>query len=151
MRRRNFISLIGGAVAWPLAAHAQQPAMPVIGFLASATPEGFADQRRGFRQGLKDSGYIEGETVAVAYRWAENRPDRLPELAADLVRRQVAVIATAGHDAAFAAKAATSTIPILFIAGFDGPTVGALHGAGNLCGAAFCRSWRLDELRGEPD
>jgi putative ABC transport system substrate-binding protein len=118
--RREFIALLGGAAAvWPIAARAQQPTIPVIGFLSSSTPDAFADNLRGFHQGLKDGGYVEGENVAIVYRWAENRPDLLPELVADLVRREVAVIATAGHDAAFAAKAATSVIPVLFIAGLD--------------------------------
>jgi putative ABC transport system substrate-binding protein len=119
VKRREFITLLGGAaVAWPIAAHAQQ-AMPVVGFLDSRSPEALADRLRGFRQGLKETGYLEGENVAVIYRFAENQVDRLPALAADLVGRRVAVIATGGPPATFAAKVATTTIPTIFLVGDD--------------------------------
>src|SRR5262249_31983638 len=112
-KRREFITLLGGAVAWPIAARAQQPAMPVIGFLSGGSPSAFMDVVAAFHKGLNETGYIEHRNVGIEYRWAEGQYDRLPALAVDLMRRQVAVIyTTGGSAAALAAKAATTTIPI---------------------------------------
>jgi putative ABC transport system substrate-binding protein len=162
VRRREFITLLGGAAAaWPLEAHAQQPAMPVVGLLNSRAPDAYT---RAFQEGLRDTGYVERENVAIEYHRAENQIDRLPAMAAELVRRRVAVIATTGGSpAALAAKAATTTIPIVFTIADDPVRLGLVASlnrpGGNVTGVnivnaeltgkrleLFCASWCPEQL-----
>src|SRR5262245_34848496 len=141
LRRRQFITLLGGAATWPFVARAQQAALPVIGFLHGASPVAWMDQLRGFHRGLKDAGFVEGENVAIVYSWAEGQYDRLPALVADLTRRQVTVLVVVTTLGALAAKAATTTIPIVFLSAEDPVTLGLVASlarpGGNLTGINF--------------
>jgi putative ABC transport system substrate-binding protein len=145
LKRRDFVTLLGGVAAWPLVAHSQQPAMPVVGFLHAGLPDAFAHLVTAFRKGLSEMGYAEGRTVAIEYRYADGQYDRLPALATDLVNRRVAaLVATAGTPTIRAAKAATSTIPIIFVIGGDPVMFGFISSlnrpGGNVTGVTLVSS-----------
>jgi putative tryptophan/tyrosine transport system substrate-binding protein len=147
IRRRAFIALLGGAAAWPFAARAQQPAMPVVGFLSGASPGAFTSLVAAFRTSLTEAGFIEGQNVAIEYRWAEGQYDRLPALAANLVAQPATVIvATGGPASGLAAKAATSSIPIVFISGSDPVDAGLVTGLGRPEGNATGITFFSDTL-----